>query len=62
MAVVEAAVHEAVLQPVMVKLPRGKGHVAYWSKVDGEWKDTDFRRPIQITSDGPTEITVAPVH
>jgi beta-lactamase regulating signal transducer with metallopeptidase domain len=48
-------------RPVMVKLPRGKGHVAYWSKVGDQWNDTGKRHPIQITADGPTEITLPPV-
>lgn len=42
-------------QPVTVKLPRGKGHVSYWRKVDDQWHDTDFWHPIQMTADGPAE-------
>ncbi|HLJ11273.1 MAG TPA: hypothetical protein VKU82_08790 [Planctomycetaceae bacterium] len=45
-------------QPVTVKLPRGQGRAAYWSKVDDRWNETDTRHPIQITADGPTEIAL----
>jgi hypothetical protein len=45
----------------MVKLPRGKGRAAYWSKVDDRWNDTEIRHPIQITADGRTEITLPQV-
>jgi hypothetical protein len=49
-------------QPVTVKLPRGKGRAAYWTKVNDQWHDTNFRHPIQVTAvDGPTEITLPPV-
>lgn len=48
-------------RPVVVKLPRGKGSVAYWSKVDDQWSDTTTRHPIQITGDGPTEIALPAV-
>ena len=48
-------------QPVTVKLPRGKGRAAYWSKVDDQWIDAKLRHPIQITADSPTEITLPPV-
>ena len=47
-------------RPVIVKLPRGWGRAAYWSKVDDRWDDTEIRHPIQITADGPTMITLAP--
>ncbi len=47
-------------RPVMVKLPRGKGHATYWKKVDDQWNDTEVRHPIQTTADGPTEITLPP--
>ncbi|HUY91064.1 MAG TPA: M56 family metallopeptidase [Pirellulales bacterium] len=43
-------------QPVMLKVPRGKGLAAYWSKVNEQWSDAKFRHPIQFTADdGPTE-------
>ncbi|HEV3343578.1 MAG TPA: M56 family metallopeptidase [Pirellulales bacterium] len=48
-------------RPVTVKLPRGKGHVAYWSKVEDRWNDTEVRHPIQMTAAGPTEITLPAV-
>lgn len=43
-------------RPVAVKMPRGKGSVAYWSKVGDQWSDTQIRHPIRISADGPTEI------
>jgi beta-lactamase regulating signal transducer with metallopeptidase domain len=48
-------------RPVVVKLPRGKGTVAYWSKADDRWTDAKFRHPIQVTADGPAEIILPPV-
>ncbi|HWB11890.1 MAG TPA: M56 family metallopeptidase [Pirellulales bacterium] len=48
-------------RPVVVKLPRGKGSVAYWTKADDRWTDAEFRHPIQITADGPTKITLPPL-
>jgi len=48
-------------QPVMVRLPRGKGRAAYWSRADDQWSDINIRHTIQITSTGPTEITLPPV-
>ncbi|HVX14964.1 MAG TPA: M56 family metallopeptidase [Pirellulales bacterium] len=47
-------------RPVAVKLPRGKGHVAYWRKVDDQWHDTEVRHPIQVTADSPAEILLSP--
>lgn len=45
-------------QPVILKVPRGRGHAAYLSKVDDRWNDLEIQHPIRITSDGPTEITL----
>jgi len=47
-------------RPVTVKLPRGKGRAAYWTKVDDAWNDAEIRHPIEMTADGPTEITLPP--
>ncbi|HEY3968166.1 MAG TPA: M56 family metallopeptidase [Planctomycetaceae bacterium] len=47
-------------RPVIVKLPRGKGNATYWKKVNDEWTETDVRHSIQMTADGPTEITLPP--
>lgn len=45
-------------QPVTVKLPRGNGRAAYWRKAGDQWNDAEVRHPIQITGDGPKEITL----
>ena len=48
-------------EPFTVKMPRAKGRAAYLSVVDGEWNDTKFRHPIEITADGPKEVTLPAV-
>ena len=48
-------------RPVTMKLPRGTGRAAYWSKADDRWNDLEIRHPIHITAGGPAEITLPAV-
>lgn len=48
-------------QPVTVKLPRGKGNALYQRKTEDQWHDTQARHPLEITANGPSEITLPAV-